>query len=153
MKTIAVQSEDFDVAKCYQSLREQSKNIGAIVTFTGLVRDFADHSLQSLTLEHYPGMAEKVLNNIADEAIHRFSIEAISITHRYGELTPNEQIVLVGVASAHRGEAFQAAEFSMDILKTQIPFWKKETTSKGSHWIESKAKDDQQAERWLNDSA
>ncbi len=151
---IAVQYEDFDVAALYRRLLEQAGNAGAVVMFTGLVREFYEadgsdrSSVQTLTLEHYPGMTEKSLQAIVDRARERWTLEACRVVHRVGTLAAGEQIVFVGVASAHRGEAFEAAQFIMDYLKTSAPFWKKQATRHGSEWVEAKAADTRSAERW-----
>ncbi|MFT6114108.1 MAG: molybdopterin synthase catalytic subunit [Oleispira sp.] len=151
---ISVQNEDFDFPLEYQRLRERSPQSGAIVMFVGLVRDFSDQTQVShMTLEHYPGMTENVLNNIAQQAEQRWPLEGIRIIHRIGELHPTDQIVLVGVSSAHRIAAYEASQFIMDILKTEAPFWKKESTQdeqggKGERWVNAKTSDSQQAADW-----
>jgi len=146
---ISVQSEDFNVGQVIADLHNDRKDIGAIVNFVGLVRDFDSKDLVSLTLEHYPGMTEKALTSIAEKANIRWELQGVSIIHRYGELKPADQIVLVAVASAHRRNAFQACEYIMDYLKTEAPFWKKEKTAHGSSkWVEAKDTDDQAKERW-----
>ena len=138
---ISVQSGDFDVGL---EIRNISKNnsIGAVASFVGLVRDVA------MTLEHYPGMTERAIEKIVDEAKSRWQVLDCAVIHRYGALQPNDQIVMVAVASGHRGDAFAACEFIMDYLKTQAPFWKKEQTPEGTRWVEAKADDDKAAERW-----
>ena len=138
---ISVQQADFDVGF---EVRNISKNngIGAVASFVGLVRDVA------MTLEHYPGMTERAIANIVEEAKGRWQVMDYAVIHRYGALQPNDQIVLVAVASAHRGDAFAACEFIMDYLKTQAPFWKKEQTAEGARWVEAKTSDDKAAERW-----
>ena len=129
---ISVQNEDFDFPLEYQQLRERSLKSGAIVMFVGLVRDFSENTqVSSMTLEHYPGMTEKVLTGIAEKAHQRWPLEGIRIIHRVGELHATDQIVLVGVSSAHRIAAYEASQFIMDILKTEAPFWKKESTKNG----------------------
>lgn len=145
---ISVQAEDFDVGQVIQLLRQNRKDIGAIASFTGLVRDLASGELLSMTLEHYPGMTEKALQDIAEQARARWELQDVAIIHRYGELKPAEQIVMVAVASSHRGDAFQACEFIMDYLKTGAPFWKKETTASGSTWVEAKDSDNAARDRW-----
>jgi len=152
---IRVQQEDFSVADLYAALREQSPNAGAIVTFTGLVREFYQGAgdgprVQTLYLEHYPGMTEKALQDIVDQASARWEVIACQVIHRVGELQAGEQIVYVGVAGTHRGEAFAAGEFIMDYLKTRAPFWKRQQTDEGSGWIESRASDDEARSRWEN---
>ncbi len=151
---ISVQTEDFDFAHEYQALRERSQQSGAIVMFVGLVRDFSDNShVSSMTLEHYPGMTENVLNDIAKQAEERWPLDGIRIIHRIGELHATDQIVLVGVSSAHRIAAYEASQFIMDILKTEAPFWKKESTKTQqgeatTRWVDAKASDSQQAADW-----
>src|SRR5690606_6940288 len=132
------------VADLYAALRDQANNAGAIVTFSGLVREFYEGSgsgprVHTLYLEHYPGMTEKALQDIVDEACKRWEVLACQVIHRVGELQAGEQIVDVGVAGTHRGEAFAAAEFIMDYLKTRAPFWKRQQTDEGSGWIESRS--------------
>jgi len=138
---ISVQTGDFDVGFEIKNISKNSK-IGAVASFVGLVRDVA------MTLEHYPGMTERAIGKIVDEAKGRWQVMDCTVIHRYGALRPNDQIVLVAVASAHRGDAFAACEFIMDYLKTQAPFWKKEQTAEGARWVEAKSSDDQAAERW-----
>jgi molybdopterin synthase catalytic subunit len=146
---IRIQTEDFDVGKEYQSLRETGSSTGAICCFTGLVRDFGDkNGVLGLFLEHYPGMTEKALESTLEEARSRWPLQAISVIHRVGELHLTDQIVFVGVASAHREAAFAACEFIMDYLKVSAPFWKKELGQTGSHWVESKDSDEERARRW-----
>ena len=135
---IRVQTEDFDVSNEIAALTKGRSDIGAVVTFSGLVRDV------TLTLEHYPGMTERELGKIEAEARERWKLQDVSIIHRVGELAPGDNIVLVITASAHRRDAFEAAEFLMDYLKTRAPFWKRE----GENWVETKASDDEAAERW-----
>ena len=153
MFSATVQTEDFDQQALYDTLRSSSST-GAIVTFTGLVRDFSvdthgDHSIAApLHLEHYPGMTEKVLTNIITEAQKRWALHSATIVHRVGSLPPSEQIVFVGVACAHRQAAFEACNYLIDILKTRAPFWKKE----GHTWVEAKASDTEAAARWLSDT-
>ena len=135
---IRVQTEDFDVSNEIAALTKGRSDIGAIVSFSGLVRDV------TLTLEHYPGMTERELDRIEAEAHERWALQASLIVHRVGELAPGDNIVLVVTASAHRKDAFEAAEFLMDYLKTRAPFWKRE----GEVWVEAKTSDDEAAERW-----
>ncbi|MDV6316347.1 molybdopterin synthase catalytic subunit MoaE [Idiomarina sp. HP20-50] len=144
---VRVQSEDFDLAAEYQRLA-QNHHCGAVVTFTGLVRDFAEGGLCGLELEHYPGMTEKALTAIAEEAGERWNLKGVTVIHRVGYLALNEQIVMVAVASGHRQAAFSGASFIMDYLKTQAPFWKKEHTESGEHWVEAKESDQQAAKQW-----
>lgn len=152
---IRVQESDFDIAQLYQELRDEADNAGAIATFTGLVREFYEASdkgekpsVQSLFLEHYPGMTENALADIVTEAQQRWDILACRVVHRVGELRANEQIVYVGVASTHRSDAFAAAEFIMDYLKTRAPFWKKQAAGDQSQWIESRESDELARKRW-----
>lgn len=145
---IQIQTADFDLATEYEAL-SQSHSTGAVVTFVGKVRDFNQgDNVSGLSLEHYPGMTEKSLQKILDEANTRWSIQAVKVIHRIGDLALGDQIVLVGVASMHRGDAFQACEFIMDYLKTQAPFWKKEMTEEGSHWVDARETDNTAADRW-----
>lgn len=144
---IVVQQQDFAVAREYERLRQDAR-CGAVVTFTGLVRELAEAELLSMTLEHYPGMTEQALTQIATEAQQRWQLGAVTIIHRVGTLLPNEQIVFVGVASAHRAAGFAAAEFIMDYLKNRAPFWKKEHTSSGEYWVTAKVSDQAALKRW-----
>ncbi|WP_039914138.1 molybdopterin synthase catalytic subunit MoaE [Cellvibrio mixtus] len=148
--SIAVQIDDFDVGQEYSDLVANDVSAGAVVFFVGRVRDFNDgKNIASLSLEHYPGMTEKILQQILDEARRRWQLVSARIVHRIGDLQLGDQIVFVGTASAHREHAFQAAEFLMDFLKTSAPFWKKEKSRDGSFgWVESKDKDDKAAKRW-----
>jgi molybdopterin synthase catalytic subunit len=146
---IIVQSMDFDFAYEYQKLRDSSHSDGALVTFVGLVRDMnLQKSVSGLFLEHYPAMTEKVLNEIVEKARAKWQLGSVSIIHRVGQLEVSEQIVFVGVTSRHRQSAYHANEFIMDYLKTQAPFWKKETTSDGDKWIEAKASDMEKSKDW-----
>ncbi len=145
---IAVQGEDFDLNEEYQQLAKGSA-AGAVVTFVGKVRDMnLGDNVIGLSLEHYPGMTEKSLSDICDQAEQRWPLLGIRVIHRIGDLDIGDQIVLVGVASAHRSAAFQACEFIMDYLKTQAPFWKKERTTEQTRWVESRDSDVQAASRW-----
>ena len=147
--TVRVQTEDFDVGAEVARLRAGDLSIGAVAVFIGTVRDINDDAaISGLTLEHYPGMTESALEEIAAEARRRFDINDALIIHRVGALAPGDQIVLVAVTSAHRGMAFDACEFVMDFLKTKAPFWKKERTPKGERWVEARASDDEAASRW-----
>lgn len=147
--SISIQEHDFDVGAELATLRADNTGIGALVSFTGLVRDFSgDDPIEKLTLEHYPGMSEKALVAIIDQAHSRWNLIASRVIHRIGELLPNEQIVFVATAAAHRSDAFDAAEFIMDYLKTSAPFWKKEHTYHGAAWLETKAADLERAARW-----
>lgn len=148
--TVRVQTEDFDAGFEISLLHKNRKDIGAVVSFIGLVRDLNDgDAVSQLTLEHYPGMTEKSLASIINQAKTRWSIIDALIIHRVGTLQPSDQIVLVAVSGAHRGEAFAACEFMMDYLKTEAPFWKKEVTQQGEHWVEAKSADDAARERWI----
>jgi len=145
MKTrISIQESDFNLASEIAALN--ADGIGAIATFTGLVRP--DDNLTSLTLEHYPQMTEREIARIADDAQTRWPLLAVTIVHRIGRLTPGDNIVFVGVAAAHRSAAFAACEFLMDYLKTNAPFWKQEERGGASSWVEAKSSDDRAAERW-----
>lgn len=146
---ILVQEADFDPAALGEKLTVGRTDVGALVTFTGLVRDLpGTGGLSSMTLEHYPGMTERELARIAEEAAERWPLQGIVMVHRYGRLTPGERIVMVATASPHREAAFQSASFLMDYLKTKAPFWKKEASDKGETWVEAKASDDSAATRW-----
>jgi molybdopterin synthase catalytic subunit len=138
---VSIQPEDFDLGAEVRAISNDSK-IGAVASFVGLVRDVR------MTLEHYPGMTESAIRKIVDEASSRWQVMDCTVIHRYGDLEPNDQIVMVAVASAHRGDAFQACEFIMDYLKTQAPFWKKEHRAGGASWVEARAADDEAADRW-----
>ncbi len=147
--TVRVQTEDFDVGLLLNQLRLANPSAGALVSFVGQVRDINDgDSINTLTLEHYPGMTESALTAILAEASARWNTIDSLIVHRVGTLKPLEQIVLVVVLSAHRNEAFKACEFIMDFLKTQAPFWKKETTPAGERWLDAKLSDDAAVSRW-----
>jgi molybdopterin synthase catalytic subunit len=147
--SVRVQTADFDVGHETDRLRQGNAGIGAIAVFIGTVRDINDgNGVNSLTLEHYPGMTEAALEDIAQKAHVRWRLIDSTIIHRVGELHPTEQIVLVVVSSAHRGDAFAACEFIMDFLKTSAPFWKKEVTPSGARWVEARASDDEAAARW-----
>ncbi len=146
---VRVQTEDFDVGVEVNAMRLSHPNIGAVVSFVGQVRDLNDGDhVAAMTLEHYPGMTEKSLSGIVEQALARWSIADALIVHRVGKLKPLDQIVLVLVASAHRKDAFAACEFMMDFLKTEAPFWKKEQTPNGERWVEAKDSDDQAKNRW-----
>ncbi len=146
---VRVQAEDFDVGAEISRLRLSRPDIGAVAAFMGQVRDMNDgSSVSAMTLEHYPGMTEKALRHIVEEAQSRWSFFDALVIHRIGELKPQDQIVLVLVAGAHRGEAFAACEFIMDYLKTRAPFWKKETTPDGGRWVDARESDEQARERW-----
>ena len=146
---VRVQAHDFDVGAEIAALRNADPRVGAITTFVGTVRDVNDDAaVRTMTLEHYPGMTEKALLAIVDEAKARFDILDVCVIHRVGELGPTDQIVLVVVTSAHRGDAFDACRFVIDYLKTRAPFWKKESTPQGARWVEARASDDEAAARW-----
>ncbi len=151
---ILVQTQDFDIAEQYRCLREEADNAGAIATFTGLVREFYEHNsggeprVEALFLEHYPGMTEKALADIEAQARARWDVQACRVIHRVGELRGGDQIVYVGVASTHRADAFAAAEFIMDYLKSCAPFWKRQSTTAGAQWIESREEDEVAVQRW-----
>jgi molybdopterin synthase catalytic subunit len=150
---IRVQPEDFDVTSETKSLVAGNTSIGAVVTFTGLVRDMAGgETISAMTLEHYPEMTETMLAKIDIQANERWPLDASLIIHRYGRLEPGEQIVLVITASSHRQAAFEAAEFLMDWLKTKAPFWKQEATTAGEKWVAAKTSDDDATERWSETS-
>jgi len=144
---IRVQTEDFDIGAEVAALSEGRHDIGAVVTFSGTVRDKTG-DLVAMELEHYPGMTEKELARIEQEARERWPLEASLIVHRVGRLLPGENIVLVVTASAHRQAAFEAAEFLMDYLKTRAPFWKREETADGGNWVDARESDDTTAARW-----
>lgn len=145
---VSVQVEDFSLSYEYQCLSDSS-NVGAVVTFCGSVRDMnLGECIEGLTLEHYPGMTEKIINNICSEAKSRWNIEKVRVVHRVGEINVGDQIVFVGVASRHRREAFNACEFIMDYLKTQAPFWKKERTTDSTRWIDARSSDNDVVLRW-----
>lgn len=144
---IRVQSEDFDPG--VEIGRFQREDVGAIVSFTGVVRgESHGEKLVSMTIEHFPGMTERELERIALEARTRWSLQGVSVVHRVGELRPGERIVLVVTAAAHRQAAFEAAEFLMDYLKTRAPFWKRELRASGEYWVEARSSDDEAAARW-----
>lgn len=150
MNRVCIQTHDFDVSHELAALRAQDKRVGAVCTFVGTVRDRNDGlSVSTLELEHYPGMTESSIEAMIDEAFKRFDIYAARVVHRVGPLQPLDQIVLVAVTSAHRGESFQACEFLMDYLKTQAPFWKKEQTPEGvARWVDARVSDDAALARW-----
>jgi molybdopterin synthase catalytic subunit len=147
--SVRVQAEDFDAGAEIAALRQANPKIGAVASFIGVVRDVNDgDAVRGMTLEHYPGMTERALEKIVAEAQSRWDVFDVLVVHRVGRLAPTDQIVLVVVTSAHRGEAFAACEFVMDYLKTQAPFWKKEQTGAGARWVEARAGDDTAAQRW-----
>jgi len=147
--TVRIQTEDFDAGREIAALRQGNPAIGAIASFIGVVRDVNDGGkVTEMTLEHYPGMTEKSIAEIIEQAKSRWGIFDVLVIHRIGRLRPLDQIVLVVVTGAHRGDAFAACEFVMDYLKTRAPFWKKEQTPDGARWVESRQSDDLAAERW-----
>jgi molybdopterin synthase catalytic subunit len=147
--TVSIQTQDFDVSQELEALRAGDARVGAVCSFLGTVRERNDgSSVASMALEHYPGMTEKSITDMMDEAKKRFDIFAARVIHRVGLLHPEDQIVFVAVTSAHRGESFKACEFLMDYLKTQAPFWKKEVTPEGARWVDARVSDDQALARW-----
>jgi molybdopterin synthase catalytic subunit len=146
---VSIQTADFDVAAEIAALRTNDPGVGAVCSLIGTVRDRNDGSVVSaMELEHYPGMTEKAIEAMIDEAFARFDIRGVRVIHRVGSLQLQEQIVLVVVTSSHRGTSFQACEFLMDYLKTQAPFWKKERTPDGERWVDARVSDDAALERW-----
>ena len=146
---IRIQEADFDVSAELAALRKGDPRVGAVVTFLGTVRDMNDGSqVKGMTLEHYPGMTEKALEDIISQANTRWDLYQTLVIHRVGPLLPEDQIVMVAVTSAHRGEAFSACEFIMDYLKTAAPFWKKEDTPEGARWVDARIADDAAMTRW-----
>ena len=146
---VSIRTDDFDLGAEVAALRQGDGGVGAVVAFIGTVRDRNEGAaVQSLELEHYPGMTEAAIEAMIDEAVRRFGIRAARVVHRIGVLAPSAQIVLVAVTSAHRGEAFQACEFLMDYLKTQAPFWKKEAGPGGARWVDARVADDAALARW-----
>ena len=150
MVEVSVQEADFDTGAEIAALSVGDDGAGAVASFVGLVRGTAD-GVAAMTLEHYPGMTEKALAEIVAEARGRWPLRRVRVIHRVGRLLPGEQIVFVGVASSHRGEAFAACEFIMDYLKTRAPFWKKEETATGARWVDARESDDGAAARWQDD--
>ena len=147
--SVSIQTEDFDVSYELAQLRANDARIGAVCSFVGTVRERNEGSdVSSMELEHYPGMTEKSITAMMEEATKRFDIHGARVIHRIGLLQPQAQIVLVAVTSAHRGMSFQACEFLMDYLKTQAPFWKKEVTPDGSRWVDARVSDDKALARW-----
>ena len=148
---VAIQTADFDLSREIKALRDSDPRVGAVCSFVGTVRDRTAGtagSISSMELEHYPGMTEKAIEAMIDQAQQRFDILGARVIHRVGLLQPLDQIVLVAVTSAHRGESFQACEFLMDYLKTQAPFWKKEQTPDGARWVDARVSDDAALARW-----
>jgi molybdopterin synthase catalytic subunit len=146
---VSIQTQDFDVAAEIAALRRDDPGVGAVCSFIGTVRDRNDGSaVSAMELEHYPGMTEKAIEQMIDHAFTRFDIRGARVIHRVGPLEVKDQIVLVVVTSAHRGQSFQACEFLMDYLKTQAPFWKKESTPEGERWVDARVADDAALARW-----
>ena len=159
MARVSIQAADFDLSAEVAALRAADPGVGAVASFVGTVRDrhpgagagspqAAPGAVQAMELEHYPGMTESAIEAMIDAALQRFDIRAARVVHRIGLLAPGDQIVLVAVTSAHRGAAFQACEFLMDYLKTQAPFWKKESTPDGARWVDARVADDDALRRW-----
>lgn len=158
MARVRIQTQDFDLSTEVAALRAGDRRVGAVCSFVGTVRDrhanlgrdaaAAGGEVQSLELEHYPGMTEKAIEAMIDAALQRFDIYAARVVHRVGLMQPEDQVVLVAVSSAHRGESFAACEFLMDYLKTQAPFWKKEVTPAGDRWVDARVTDDAALARW-----
>lgn len=152
--TVRVQTGDFDIGAEIAAMRRGNPKVGAVASFIGVVRDLNEGDrVAEMTLEHYPGMTEKALEGIVAEAKRRWNVMDVLVVHRVGELKPTDQLVLVVVTGAHRGEAFAACEFIMDYLKTRAPFWKKEDTARGTRWVEARTSDDEAAERWNSTKA
>lgn len=150
MKEVRVQKEDFDLTTEVARLRADNPRVGAVVTFVGAVRDMNEGaSVAEMELEHYPGMTEQSLQKIVEEACTRWPLAGALVIHRVGPLKPMEQIVLVAVSSAHRGEAFAACEFIIDYLKTDAPFWKKEQTPEGARWVDARVTDEAAMAKWV----
>ncbi len=146
---VRIQTEDFDLSAEVAQLRAGQAGIGAVCAFVGTVRDHSEGStVAAMTLEHYPGMTESSIEAMIDEAHRRFDILGARVVHRVGPLAPTDQIMMVAVVSAHRGQSFQACEFLMDYLKTQAPFWKKESTPEGARWVDARVSDDDALARW-----
>ncbi len=146
---VTIQTQDFDLGREVAELRAHDKRVGAVCVFVGTVRDRNEGDpVATLELEHYPGMTEKAIEAMVQEAQNRFDIYASRIVHRVGVMHPTDQIVLVAVTSAHRGQSFMACEFLMDYLKTQAPFWKKELTPHGARWVDARVSDDEALKRW-----
>ncbi|MEO7743447.1 MAG: molybdopterin synthase catalytic subunit MoaE [Usitatibacter sp.] len=149
MARVRVQPEDFDVGRELEALTRHRTDVGGLASFVGLVRDSNDgYAVKGMTLEHYPGMTERALEDICVQASARWDLIDMVVIHRVGPLVPGDRIVMVGVASGHRGDAFAACEFIMDYLKTRAPFWKKESTPSGERWVEARASDEVAERRW-----
>ena len=145
---VVVQEEAFDFGREAQDFASDHTNMGAIVTFTGVVRDADQGGMDRMVIEHYPGMTEKALTKIATEAQERWSLGDVLVIHRYGDLAPGEMIMMVATASRHRKNAFEAAEYLMDYLKSRAPFWKKEFLTDGAEWVAAKDEDEESLKRW-----
>ena len=146
---VSIQMQDFNLAVEVDALRKNDKRVGAVCSFIGTVRDRNDGlNVNSMELEHYPGMTEKAIEAMIDEALKRFDIFGARVVHRVGLLQPLDQVVMVAVTAAHRGESFKACEFLMDYLKTQAPFWKKEQTPEGARWVDARVTDDAALAKW-----
>ena len=146
---VCIQTQDFDAGEVLRLLRANDSRVGAVCSFIGVVRDRNDgQSVSSMELEHYPGMTEKAVEAMVDDAVARFGIYGVRVIHRVGLLQPLDQVVMVAVTSAHRGTSFQACEFLMDFLKTQAPFWKKEQTPQGARWVDARVADDAALAKW-----
>ena len=145
---VLVQAEAFDLAAETARFAKGEGGSGAIVTFTGVVRDLDNAPLEAMEIEHYPGMTEKALRDIAEQAMARFDLQDVLVIHRHGRLVPGDQIMMVATAARHRRSAFEAAEFLMDYLKSRAPFWKREITAKGESWVAAKDEDEAALERW-----
>ena len=146
---VVIQQQDFDLSAQVAALRAGNPAVGAVCSFVGTVRDRNDgEAVAGMELEHYPGMTEKAIEAMIDQAMQRFDILGARVLHRVGPLAPQDQIMMVAVISAHRGQSFQACEFLMDYLKTQAPFWKKEQTAQGARWVDARVSDDTAMARW-----
>ncbi len=145
---IAVQTQAFDLGAEASALAAGHRDMGAVVTFTGVVRDLARGDLDRMVIEHYPGMTQKAIEEIAGEAQRRWNLGDVLVIHRYGDLAPGEMIMMVGTVAPHRKDAFEAAEYLMDYLKSRAPFWKKEITSEGADWVAAKDEDEDALSRW-----
>ncbi|MEQ6248919.1 molybdenum cofactor biosynthesis protein MoaE [Sulfitobacter sp. HNIBRBA3233] len=150
---ISVQSEPFDLGRETAEFARARTDMGAVVTFTGVVRDLPGSTLHAMEIEHYPGMTEGALKKIATEARDRFALGDVLVIHRFGRLTPGEMIMMVATAAPHRKDAFDAAEFLMDYLKSRAPFWKREITEDGAAWVAARDADERALERWSGDPA
>lgn len=149
LASVSVQTEDFDIAAEIERLSAHDRNIGAIVSFTGLVRELSEQgAISTMELQHYPGMTERALAEIVEQAKSRWPLQGVRVIHRYGPLAPGDRIVLALTASRHRQAAFEAASFLMDYLKTRAPFWKKESGPEGEHWVDARESDDAALARW-----